>query len=160
MLNTRAPAHFVFQPIIGHMSVLEATPAAPAWEQALRRFGARFFEASPGAVTWILLGAPAWIPIVFKLPGAIVVAWAVLVFDAYWVVRAVTVVIGVYSSLFRMQRDMKRDWLQACRQDHAAESLAPLQFLRLCVVPTSSEPHHALKPTQQASFYSTYPYAP
>src|SRR2546421_9808954 len=145
---TRAPIVLLFPAIPGldnrAVSVIEAQPPAPAWEQAARQFGARFFEAAPGAVTWILLGAPAWIPIVFKLPGAIIVAWAVLVFDAYWVIRAVTVVIGVYSSLFRMQRDMKRDWLQACRQDHAAGSLDPLQFLHLCVVPTYTEPYHVL----------------
>src|SRR5260370_13238855 len=102
------------------MSVIEAQPPSPVWEQALRQFGARFFEASPGALTWILLGAPAWIPIVFKLPGAIVVAWAVLVFDAYWVVRAVTVVIGVYSTLLRMRRDRKRDSLPLVRHASAA----------------------------------------
>src|SRR5260370_22289691 len=139
------------------MSVIEAQPPSPVWEQALRQFGARFFEASPGALTWILLGARAWIPIVFKLRGAIVVAWAVLVFDAYWVVRAVTVVIGVYSTLLRMRRDMKRDWLALCRQESAAGKLDPLQFLHLCVVPTYTEPYHVLERTVQAIVDSNYP---
>ena len=64
------------------MTLAPAPPIAPAWERALRQFGARAFEAAPGAVTWILLFAPAWIPIVFKLPGAIFVAVVVLIFDA------------------------------------------------------------------------------
>ena len=84
--------------------MLEAPPPAPAWEQALRQFGARFFEATPGAITWVMLAAPAWIPIVFKLPGAIFVAIAVLIFDAYWLLRSVTVVVGVWGSLRRLKR--------------------------------------------------------
>src|SRR2546428_6422275 len=66
------------------MSVAAAPPVAPAWERALRQFGARSFEAAPGAFTWIMLFAPAWIPIVFKLPGAIFVAALVLGFAAAW----------------------------------------------------------------------------
>src|SRR5438552_17550635 len=111
------------------MSVAAAPPVAPAWERALRQFGARSFEAAPGAVTWILLFAPAWIPIVFKLPGAIFVAFAVLIFDAYWVLRAVSVVTGVYSTMLRMRRDMKKDWLALCRQAVSAPAADPLQFL-------------------------------
>ena len=83
-------------------------------EQALRQFGARLFEAAPGLVTWILLLAPAWIPIVFPWPGAFAVAAAVLVFDVYWLVRSVSVVTGVYQTFSRMRRDMARDWLALC----------------------------------------------
>jgi len=53
----------------------------PAFQHALRQFGARLFEAAPGLVTWVMLLAPAWIPILFKTPGALLVASAVLVFD-------------------------------------------------------------------------------
>ena len=58
----------------------------------MRQFGARLFEASPGLVTWIMLLAPAWIPIIFHSTGALAVAVAVLIFDAYWVLRAIGVV--------------------------------------------------------------------
>ena len=78
----------------------------PAFQHALRQFGARLFEAAPGLVTWVMLLAPAWIPILFKTPGALLVASAVLVFDLYWLIRAVTVVTGVYSTVWRMRRDM------------------------------------------------------
>src|SRR6266436_5510868 len=91
------------------------TPSA--FDQALHQFGARLFEAAPGLVTWIMLLAPAWIPILFKTPGALLVASAVLVFDVYWLIRAVTVVTGVYSTVWRMRRDMAKDWLAACRAD-------------------------------------------
>ena len=106
---------------------------------ALRQFGARFFEAGPGLITWILLLAPAWIPIVFPWPGAFAVAAAVLLFDVYWLLRSVSVVTGVYSTLRRMRRDMATDWLVRCRQDQAAGELDPLQFYHLSVVPTYTE---------------------
>ena len=63
-------------------------------DQALRQFGDRLFEAAPGLTTWILLLAPAWIPIIFPWPGAFVVAGGVLLFDVYWLGRSMTVVTG------------------------------------------------------------------
>ena len=132
-------------------------PPAPDWEQALRQFGSRFFEATPGAFTWIMLAAPAWIPIVFKLPGAVFVATAVLIFDGYWLLRSIFVVGGVYSSLVRIRRDMRRNWLALCREDQAAGRLDPLQYFHLCVVPTYTEPYHVLERTVQAIVDSNYP---
>src|SRR3989454_9119144 len=86
------------------MSVAAAPPVAPAWERALRQFGARSFEAAPGAFTWIMLFAPAWIPIVFKLPGAIFVAVVVVIFDAYSGLRAGGVVAGGFRTHLRVRR--------------------------------------------------------
>src|ERR1700693_3919277 len=93
------------------MATLSAERQASALQVALRQFGARLFEAAPGLVTWILLLAPAWIPIIFQSPGALAVAAAVLLFDIYWLLRSVTVVTGVYSTLWRMRRDMAKNWL-------------------------------------------------
>src|SRR5712664_4049916 len=139
------------------MAVIEAQPPAPVWEQALRQFGARFFEAAPGLVTWVLLLAPAWIPIIFHSSGALFVASVVLVFDAYWVLRAVSVVTGVYSTMLRMRRDMKKDWLALCREEKATGQVDPLQFLHLTVIPTYTEPYHVLERTVQAIVDSNYP---
>src|SRR5690349_13453927 len=74
-----------YHPVVAAVVVPERPRSAP--ELALRQFGARLFEAAPGLVTWILLLAPAWIPIVFPWPGAFAVAGAVLLFDVYWLVR-------------------------------------------------------------------------
>src|SRR5216684_5019924 len=111
----------------GHSPVFRQTSRAPmalapgirtpsAFDQAMHQFGARLFEAAPGLVTWVLLLAPAWIPIIFPWPGAFVVAGGVLLFDVYWLGRSMTVVTGVYSTLSRMRRDMKKDWLALCYQ--------------------------------------------
>jgi len=129
----------------------------PVWEQALRQFGARFFESAPGLVTWILLLAPAWIPIIFHSSGALFVATVVLVFDAYWVLRAVGVVTGVYGSMLKLRRDGKKDWLALCRADSAGGVADPLQFFHLAVIPTYTEPYHVLERTVQAIVDSNYP---
>src|SRR5947209_19072249 len=136
MSITRVPGRNLFPGHNRAVSVAAAPPVAPAWERALRQFGARAFEAAPGAVTWILLFAPAWIPIVFKLPGAIFVAVVVLIFDAYWVLRAVSVVTGVYSTMLRMRRDMRKDWLALCRRPALGAGPDPLQVRHLRAVPT------------------------
>src|SRR5437879_2005589 len=123
----------------------------------MRQFGARLFEAGPGLVTWVLLLAPAWIPIIFHSSGALFVAVVVLIFDTYWVVRAVSVVTGVYSTMLRMRRDMKKDWLAMCRQQPPAGGVDPLQYLHLSVVPTYTEPYHVLERTVQAIVDANYP---
>src|SRR5438128_6453539 len=139
------------------VAVIEAPPPVSAWELAMRQFGARLFEAAPGLVTWVLLGAPAWILIIFHSSGALFVAVVVLIFDTYWVVRAVGVVVGVQSTMLRMRRDMRRDWLELCREEPPAGSVDPLQYLHLSVVPTYTEPYHVLERTVQAIVDANYP---
>src|SRR5438132_13340996 len=125
MPDTRVPGPNLFPGHNRAMSVAAAPPVAPAWERALRQFGARSFEAAPGAFTWIMLFAPAWIPIVFKLPGAIFVAVVVLIFDAYWVLRAVSVVTGGYRTMLRTRRHLRNDWLALCPQPAPPPGDAP-----------------------------------
>src|SRR4030081_1147767 len=102
------------------MATVSAERETPAVEQAMRQFGARLFEAGPGLVTWILLLAPAWIPIIFHTEGAVLVATAVLVFDVYWLIRAVTLVTGVYSSMLNLFRCRRKDLHAMCRAGRAA----------------------------------------
>src|SRR5215471_8797652 len=126
-------------------------------EVALRTFGARLFEAAPGLVTWILLLAPAWIPIVFPWPGAFAVAGAVLLFDLYWLLRSATVMSGVYSTYSKMRRDMATDWLARCEAERAAGERDPLQYIHLSIIPTYTEPYHVLERTVEAIVEANYP---
>src|SRR2546430_16419925 len=104
-----------------------------------------------------MLFAPAWIPIVFKLPGAIFVAVVVLIFDAYWVLRAVSVVTGVYSTMLRMRRDMQKDWLALCRPPAPRAGAHPPQVFHLCVGPPFTPPHHPLLRNLQATLHTNQP---
>src|ERR1700674_1267956 len=126
-------------PIAPHNRSVATVPTArpaSAFGQALRQFGDRLFEAAPGLTTWILLLTPARIPIVFHSTGAILVATVVLVYDIYWLFRSITVVSGIYSTMHRMRRDMKRDWLALCIEEREQGRQDPLQYIHLCVIPT------------------------
>jgi hypothetical protein len=133
-----------------------AQPPSP-FAVALRQFGDRLFEAAPGLTTWILLLAPAWISIIFHSTGALIVAGVVLVYDVYWLFRAVTVVGGIYSTMHRMRLDMKKDWLAICVEEGEQGQSDPLQYTHLCVIPTYTEPYQVLERTVQAIADANYP---
>src|SRR5581483_6737099 len=139
------------------MATAQAEAGGSAFQEALHQFGARLFEAAPGLITWILLLAPAWMVVIFSTPGALLVATPVLIFVVYWLLRAVTVVTGVYGTWVKMRRDMKTDWLELCRQDKADGRYDPLQYYHLSVIPTYTEPYHVLERTVQAIVDSNYP---
>src|SRR5258706_13364097 len=139
------------------MATLAAGRQMSTLEVALRTFGARLFEAAPGLVTWVLLLAPAWIPIVFPFPGAFAVAGVVLVFDVYWLFRSVSVMRGVYETYSRMRRDMSADWLALCEQERAARERDPLPFIQLSIIPTYTEPYHVLDRPVEAILDANYP---
>src|SRR4029077_13671725 len=140
-----------------NVSSVPAADPSSAVAQALRQFGDRLFEAAPRLTTWVLLLGPAWIPIIFHSPGALIVAGVVLVYDVYWLLRSITVVSGVYSTMHRMRRDMKKDWLELCIEDQKKGRHDPLQYMHLCVIPTYTEPYHVLEKTVQAIVDANYP---
>ena len=124
----------------------------------VRQLGDRLLEAAPGLITWILLLAPAWIPLFFLSEGAQAVAWAVLVFDVYWLFRTFLVITGMWSTYLKMRRDMATDWLARCRDDPLPEgSTEPLSYHHLCIIPTYTEPYHVLEKTCQAIVDAGYP---
>jgi hypothetical protein len=133
-------------------------PPGGAARDALNQLGDRLLEAAPGIVTWVLLLAPAWIPIAFASDGARAVAIAVLVFDVYWFFRSFLVISGVWSTYFKMRRDMRTDWLARCLDQPRAEGAPhPLDYFHLCVIPTYTEPYHVLEETVQAIVDADYP---
>jgi hypothetical protein len=123
----------------------------------LRQAGDRLLEVVPGLVTWTLLLAPAWIPLIFASTGAFVVAVAVLVFDAYWFLRSFQVIIGVWSTYLKMRRDMSVDWLARCGEAPPEGYPDPLSFYQLSIIPTYTEPYHVLEKTVQAIVDANYP---
>ena len=133
-------------------------PSGGTAREGLRQLGDRLLEAAPGLVTWVLLLAPAWIPIAFGSDGAFFVAICVLIFDLYWFFRSFMVIQGVWSTYFKMRRDMRTDWLERCREvPHEPGRPHPLDYYHLCVVPTYTEPYHVLERTVQAIVDSNYP---
>ena len=118
----------------------------------------RVFEATPGVITWLLLLAPLWIPLLFEVQGAIFVAVSVLIFDIYWFFRSFLVIGGIFYTYRRMKRDMAKHWISECTS-FAPEpgQVRPLDYIHLCVIPTYTEPYHVLEKTCQAIIDAEYP---
>jgi hypothetical protein len=124
----------------------------------LSQLGDRLLEVAPGLTTWLLLLAPAWIPLLFASDGAFGVAIAVLVFDVYWFFRTFTVITGIWSTYFKMRRDMRIDWWARCRDDSRPTGAPdPLSYYHLSIIPTYTEPYHVLEQTCQAIVDANYP---
>ncbi|MGH7775699.1 MAG: hypothetical protein ACREPI_00765 [Candidatus Dormibacterales bacterium] len=150
--------------------VLEGRPPEPglgvlqeSWRDSLAQAGRRVLEALPGIVTWVVLLCPLWIPALFKAGGAIIVAIGVLAFDVYWFGRAFWVIRCVYRTFGHLQRDLRVDWLERCR-DAPGEAgglppgaPAPLDLYHLCLIPTYTEPYHVLEATVSAIVEADYP---
>ncbi len=126
--------------------------ASPIWQAR-----DRLLEALPGLATWTMLLAPAWIPFLFGLDGAMAVAVAVLLFDVYWLCRAFMLLLGVRSTYRHLVRDMATDWLERCREPVPEGMPDPLSFTHLCLIPTYTEPYHVLEETCQAIVEANYP---
>src|ERR1700730_1560050 len=135
----------------GQPAVVATAPSA------LQQAGERLLEALPRLVTWTLLLAPAWIPLVFASTGAFAVAVAVLVFDIYWFFRSFMVIIGVWSTYLKMRRDMQVDWLERCREAPPEGCPEPLSFYHLSIIPTYTEPYHVLRTPVAALVQANYP---
>ncbi len=118
----------------------------------------RLFEATPGLITWVVLLCPIWIPVLFGVEGAFVVAIGVLAFDVYWFCRSFLVIGGVLYTFRRMRRDMAVDWLARCRELAAAPDCPdPLDLHHLSIIPTYTEPYHVLEATVRAIVDANYP---
>ncbi|HYW26502.1 MAG TPA: hypothetical protein VE953_20185 [Terriglobales bacterium] len=131
---------------------------APAAPSPMRQVGDRLLEVAPGLITWVLLLAPAWIPMLFASNGAMAVAVGVLLFDLYWFFRSFTVITGIWSTYLRMRRDMRTDWLARCRDETVPDGCPdPLSYYHLSIIPTYTEPYHVLEQTCRAIVDANYP---
>jgi len=137
---------------------MQVEAASPPVERTPFRQGLyRLFEATPGLITWVMLLSPVWIPVLFQVQGAFVVAIGVLIFDVYWFCRSFLVITGILTTYRRMKRDMAIDWWQKCRELPAEGWPDPLAYYHLCIIPTYTEPYHVLEKTIQAIVDSNYP---
>jgi hypothetical protein len=91
-----------------------------------------------GLATWGLVTLPLWGALVAPLT----LAWIVLIFNAYWLLRSSMLGIGSVVSFTRMRRAERTDWLGACR---AAPGFDDLHHV--VVIPTYKEDDRILADT-------------
>lgn len=95
------------------------------------RIGGRLF----GLATWALITFPIWGAILAPL----VLCWAILAFNVYWLVRSGVLAIGATIGYLRLRRDVAIDWLGRARDLPGFESIH-----HLVLIPTYNEPEAVL----------------
>jgi len=78
----------------------------------MSRAAYRFWEILPGATTWSIL----LMPFIFSWIWPAGVAYFIIVFDAYWLMKAVTMGGHLVFGYLHMNRAIKIDWLERLHQ--------------------------------------------
>lgn len=108
------------------------------------KFQRRFFEIVPGFLTWSLLT----LPFVLALLGQYTLFVIYISFIvAYWSVRTVKFVVGIWIGTRRMKNDLAQDWVKKARLANP-DGYEKLKFIYLC--PVYSEPFELLDKTFEA----------
>lgn len=74
------------------------------------RFFTRFLEILPGLTAWIIL----FLPFLFAVIAPVAVAFFILGFNLYWVVKSVNIMRHMLTGFSRMRNSMKVNWLERC----------------------------------------------
>src|SRR3954453_13499750 len=91
-----------------------------------------------GLATWGLVTLPLWGALVAPLT----LAWLVLIFNAYWLLRSSMLCIGSLGSYTRLRRAERADWLGAASAEPGFDGLH-----HVIVIPTYKEDDRVLADT-------------
>jgi hypothetical protein len=80
----------------------------------------RFWEILPGAVTWSIL----LLPFVLSFIWPVGIAYFIIIFDVYWLVKALVMGGHLVFGYMHMQRAMNIDWLARLHQTDNLEELS------------------------------------
>jgi len=84
------------------------------------RFNKRFWEILPGTTSLFILS----LPVVFSFVWPAGVAYFIILFDAYWLVKAVVMAAHLVAGLFHLKRNIAIDWLKRCQATADLKALA------------------------------------
>lgn len=110
----------------------------------------RILEIIPGAMVWFTLIAL----IVMSFVKTIWAIYFIIIFDVYWLVRIIYMVIHLIVSWKRFRLDVKIDWLERLEQEKKGEWEG---IYHLLILPTYLEPYEVLKDTFNVLIKSHYP---
>lgn len=80
----------------------------------------RFWEILPGATTWAIL----LMPFVMSLVWPVGVAYFIIIFDVYWLIKALVMGGHLVFGYLHMQRAMNIDWLARLHQTENLEDMS------------------------------------
>ena len=91
---------------------------------SMTRAARRFWEILPGATTWSIL----LMPFVMSFVWPVGVAYFIILFDVYWLVKALVMGGHLVFGYMHMQRAMKIDWLARLHETENLEAFANRLF--------------------------------
>ncbi len=103
----------------------------------------RIFETIPGAITWFFLALP-FLAAFFGFPEFMV--WYVAFLTLYWGYRSFKFVYGIFIAYFRMNRDVKTDWIERIEK----EGLNRDHLKYVYILPIYKEGYDVIEPTIDA----------
>ncbi len=98
----------------------------------------RFFEILPGLISWNLILFPYWG--IFLIPN--IVAYFILLFNAYWFYQAFGIAFTSILSHMRIQASMHYDWMGDLKKFPDWQKVH-----HVIIIPTYKEPLHILERT-------------
>lgn len=78
----------------------------------------RFWEILPGAISWSIIA----MPVVFSFVYPAGVAYFIILFDTYWLVKALVMGGHLIAGYVRLKRDTAINWLERCKKTDALSS--------------------------------------
>lgn len=115
----------------------------------------RLLEMIPGALVWLtFVGA---IALSFFRPLAAI--YLIILFDLYWLVKAIYWLVYLFSSYRHFRRDTRIDWLAKLRAENpiSADGYQWPGIYHLIFLPTYKEPYEVLDSTFAGLVKSDYP---
>ena len=96
----------------------------------------RFLEIMPGFLAWATL----IVAIVFSFILPVYVAVFIILFDVYWLLKAVYVSLHLHYTYKKMRENMKRDWLAELKKLSVQAISSWSDVYHLVILPMATEP--------------------
>jgi hypothetical protein len=134
--------------------------AAPSPERRPIPWAQRLLEIVPGSLTWLVVV----IPVILAVVDPEDLVRAVLILDAYWLIRSVLLVLGIRATYLKLQREVRLDWWRHCEElppaaftDPDGATWDPRDLWHCALIPTYTERYEVLLATLRAWDDAAYP---
>ena len=129
-----------------YLKIGRASDLSKAGERRLYRF----LEIFPGALSWLTL----LLVIFLSWQKPVWVAFFIIIFDLYWVLKTIFLSFHQQSAFKKMKRNLKIDWMEKLRQ---LEGKNWQDIYHLVILPVYKEKMEIVHSTFQALVSSRYP---
>ena len=115
----------------------------------------RLLEMIPAILVWgTFIGA-----IILSIYAPLWAIYFIIIFDLYWLIKAIYWLVYLFSSYANYRRDVKINWLEKIKSENpkSTDGYAWDEMYHLIFLPTYREPYEVLETTFQGLVNSHYP---